>query len=129
MIFEDRRDAGRALAQTMKALRVWNDSIVLGLTRGGLPVAFEVAQTLSLPLDILVVRKLGVPGQEELAMGAIASGGTVVINQMVVHELGISRETIEQAVEEEKREIERRERSYREGRPPLQVEGRNRDPG
>jgi putative phosphoribosyl transferase len=124
MIFQDRREAGRVLARAIKAEREWSDAIVLGLPRGGVPVAFEVSLELSLPLDILVVRKLGVPGQEELAMGAIASGGTVVINQIVVHELGISLETIEQAAEREKLEIARRERAYRDGRPPARIEGR-----
>jgi putative phosphoribosyl transferase len=124
MIFQDRREAGRVLARAIKAEREWGDAIVLGLPRGGVPVAFEVSLELSLPLDILVVRKLGVPGQEELAMGAIASGGTVVINQIVVHELGISLETIEQAAEQEKLEIARRERAYRAGRPPARIEGR-----
>ena len=123
MIFEDRRDAGRALAGVIKAACKWEDAIVLGLPRGGVPVAFEVARELSLPLDILVVRKLGVPGQEELAMGAIASGGTLVINQIVVHELGISLETIEQVAERERSEIERREQAYRNGRPPAVIEG------
>lgn len=124
MMFQDRRDAGRVLAQAIKASRDWVDAIVLGLPRGGVPVAFEAAYELSLPLDILVVRKLGVPGQEELAMGAIASGGTVVINQIVVHELGISLETIEEVADQEKVEIERRELAYRDGRPPARIEGR-----
>src|SRR5258705_2001786 len=127
MLFQDRRDAGRVLAQAIRALRgwgVWVDPVVLGIPRGGVPVAFEVARELSMPLDLLVVRKLGVPGQEELAMGAIASGGTVVINQMVVHELGISLETIEEVAQQERMEIERRERAYRDGRAPARVEGR-----
>src|SRR4051794_21050198 len=124
MIFQDRRDAGRVLAQAIKGLGEWVDGIVLGLPRGGVPVAFEVAREFSLPLDVLVVRKLGVPWQQELAMGAIASGGTAVINQIVVHELGISMETIEKVAEREKLEIERRELAYRDGRPPIQVEGR-----
>jgi predicted phosphoribosyltransferase len=124
MIFQDRRDAGRVLAQAIKASRNWGDAIVLGLPRGGVPVALEVAREFSLPLDILLVRKLGVPGQEELAMGAIATGGTVVINQIVVHELGISMETIEEVKEREKLEIERRELAYRDGHPPVRVEGR-----
>lgn len=124
MVFEDRKDAGRVLGRMMKGTRKWSNAIVLGLPRGGVPVAFEVAQELSLPLDILVVRKLGVPGQEELAMGAIASGGTVVINRAVVHELGISAETIEEVAEQEKLEIERRERAYRDDRSPLRIEGR-----
>jgi putative phosphoribosyl transferase len=120
MLFHDRRDAGRVLAQAIRAShdgRDWVDPVVLGLPRGGVPVAFEVARELSLPLDVLVVRKLGVPGQEELAMGAIASGGTVVINQVVVHELGISLETIEEVAQQERMEVERRECAYRNGQP------------
>ncbi len=127
MLFQDRRDAGRVLAQAIRASRDgrdWVEPVVLGIPRGGVPVAFEVARELSIPLDLLVVRKLGVPGQEELAMGAIASGGTVVINQMVVHELGISLETIEEVAQQERMEIERRERAYRDGRAPARVEGR-----
>lgn len=124
MKFWDRREAGRVLAQVVRKLHDMNDAIVLGLPRGGVPVAFEVARKLSLPLDILVVRKLGVPGEEELAMGAIASGGTVVINQTVVHELGISLETVEQVAEREKLEIERREREYHNGSPRPPIDGR-----
>lgn len=90
----------------------------------GLPLAFEVAQELNLPLDIFIVRKLGVPGQEELAMGAIASGGTTVMNQSIVDELGMSDEEIRAIVKREKLEIERREREYRDGRSPLAVEDR-----
>ena len=82
--------------------RDWVDAIVLGLPRGGVPVAYEVARALNLPLDIFIVRKLGVPGEEELAMGAIASGGTVVINRLVVHELAISRRVIEAVAERER---------------------------
>ena len=124
MIFRDRRDAGRVLAQAIKTSLDWTDGIVLGLSRGGVPVAFEIAREFSLPLDVLVVRKLGVPWQKELAIGAVASGGTAVINQIVVHELGISMETIEKAAEREKLEIERRELAYRDRRPPIRVEGR-----
>ncbi len=122
-IFQDRRDGGRALA---KALVTYDkaDAIVLALPRGGVPVAFEVARALKLSLDIFIVRKLGVPGQEELAMGALASGGTVVMNQRVVHELNISNEEIEAVVEREKIEIKRRERAYRDGRLPAQIKGR-----
>jgi putative phosphoribosyl transferase len=124
VIFQNRRDAGRVLAQMIKSSCDYKDAIVLGLPRGGVPVAFEIAHELSLPLDILVVRKLGVPGQEELAMGAVASGGTIVINQTVVHELGISLETIEQVAKRERLEIERRERAYRDGRQAAQIDGR-----
>jgi putative phosphoribosyl transferase len=124
MIFQDRRDAGRVLAKAIKTSLDSTDGIVLGLPRGGVPVGFEVARELSLPLDVVIVRKLGVPGHEELAMGAIASGGTAVVNQMVVHELGISMEAIEKTAEREKLEIERRELAYRDGRPPIRVEDR-----
>lgn len=98
--------------------------LFLACTRGGMPVAFEVARGLPLPLDIVVVRKLGVPGQEELAMGAVVGDGIMVINQIVVDELGISLETIERVAEQEKLEIERRERAYRGGLPPARIEGR-----
>jgi putative phosphoribosyl transferase len=123
-MFQDRRDAGRKLAQTVAKLQDLNHAIVLGLPRGGVPVAYEVACKLSLPLDIFLVRKLGVPGQEELAMGAIASGGTVVMNPSIVHRLGISPEIIQAAIKREQTEIERRESAYREGNPPMRLEGR-----
>jgi len=122
MLFQDRKEAGQILARTLAKLQDLKDAIVLGLPRGGVPVAYEVALELNLPLDIFVVRKLGVPWQPELAMGAIASGGTVVLNSFVVHELGISAEVIESAAQREGLEIERRERAYREGRPPMRVE-------
>jgi predicted phosphoribosyltransferase len=124
MIFQDRRDAGRALARAVAELRDLGDAVVLGLPRGGVPVAYEVARSLNLPLDIFIVRKLGVPGQEELAMGAIASGGTVVINQSIIRDLKISQETIEAIAERERLEIERREQASRDGRPPIPLEGR-----
>lgn len=135
-MFEDRRDAGRVLAGLMRGERdlrgeresrrerEWKDAIVLGLPRGGVPVAFEVARSLGLPLDVFVVRKLGAPGQEELAMGAVASGGTRVVNERVVRELGISREALEAAAEREMRELERREEAYRDGQPPARIEGK-----
>jgi putative phosphoribosyl transferase len=124
MIFEDRRDAGRILSSAVAEVPGLRDAIVLGLPRGGVPVADEVARRLHLPLDIFIVRKLGVPGHEELAMGAIASGGAVVVNQRVVDESRISLATLQAAAEREKLEIERRERAYREGRPALRIEGR-----
>jgi predicted phosphoribosyltransferase len=124
MMFQDRRDAGRALAKAIERSRDWVDAIVLGLPRGGVPVAFEVAKALKLPLDVFIVRKLGAPGVEELAIGAIASGGTIVINQSLVHELGVSLEAIDEVAERERLEIERRERAYRDGRPPVRIEGR-----
>jgi putative phosphoribosyl transferase len=124
MFFQDRRDAGRMLARALEPFRNQPNVIVLALPRGGVPVAYEVARELNLPMDVFIVRKLGVPGQEELAMGAIASGGTVVMNRSVVDELAISQEEIEAAAGREKLEIERRERDYRHGRPPVQIEGR-----
>jgi putative phosphoribosyl transferase len=124
MLFQDRRDAGRVLAGALEGLRDRPDAIVLALPRGGVPVGYEVARALHLPLDIFIVRKLGVPGHEELAMGAIASGGTVVANQSVIDELAISRELIEAVARREQLEIERREREYRGNRPPLRIEER-----
>lgn len=128
MIYKDRRDAGAALARRMQEERLrgrdWGDAIVLGLPRGGVPVAFEVARLLNLPLDVLVVRKLGAPGHEELAMGAVASGGTRVVNESVVRELGISPGALEAATRREEDEIERRELAYRDGLPPIRTDGR-----
>ena len=123
-VFEDRREAGRTLARAMRGGREWKDAIVLGLPRGGVPVGFEVARSLGLPLDVFVVRKLGAPGHEELAMGAVASGGIRVVNEAVVQELGISREALEAAAYREMLELERREKAYRDGRPPAPIEGR-----
>ena len=124
-IFRDRSDAGRKLAERLEDYAGRDDLAVLGLPRGGLPVAYEVAQALHAPLDVFVVRKLGVPGHEELAMGAIASDGIRVLNEDVVRMLGISQKTIERVTEEEKRELERRERTYRGDLPPLAIEGRH----
>ncbi len=123
-MFQDRRDAGRMLARIVAKARDLHDGIVLGLPRGGVPVAYEVACQLNLPLDVFIVRKLGVPGEEELAMGAVASGRTVVINPSIVHHLGISPEVVQTAVQREEVEIERRERTYRNGYPPIRVEDR-----
>jgi putative phosphoribosyl transferase len=129
--FQDRRDAGRLLARALQEAsqesdmaRDWQDGIVLGLPRGGVPVAYEVARALDLPLDVLVVRKLGVAGVEELAMGAVASDGTVTINAAVLAEFNIPLEEIDAAAQREKGEIERRERAYRNGRLPARIEGR-----
>jgi erythromycin esterase-like protein/predicted phosphoribosyltransferase len=116
-LFRDRREAGRVLAGLLDQYRDRNDVVVLGLPRGGVPVAYEVAIALGAPLDVFLVRKLGVPGQDELAMGAIASGGVVVLNDDVVRALSIPPETIQSVVEEEARELERREQAYRGGRP------------
>lgn len=124
VIFHDRADAGRALARIMLGMREWTGALVLGLPRGGVPVACEVARALDLPLDVFVVRKLGAPGQEELAMGAVASGGTRVVNEAVVRELGISPEALEAAARRELAEVERRERAYRDGNPPARIDRR-----
>jgi putative phosphoribosyl transferase len=125
--FADRRDAGRVLARSFlssEAARDAQDGIVLGLPRGGVPVAYEVARALDLPLDVFIVRKLGVPGFPELAMGAITTDGTVAMNQAVIQEFGITQEAIDAVAERERLEIERRELAYRNGRPAARVEGR-----
>jgi len=124
MLFEDRTDAGRRLAQALGAYAGRSDLIVLALPRGGVPVAYEVARALKAPLDLLIVRKLGTPGNPELAMGAIASGGASVLNRDVVSMYRISDETIEQAAATERRELERRERLYRGDRPYPKLENR-----
>jgi putative phosphoribosyl transferase len=111
--FFDRRHAGRVLAQALLQHAHEKDLIVLGLPRGGVPVAYEVARALSAPLDVMVVRKLGVPGWEELAMGAIASGGIRVMNEEVVLASGVSPEVIEQVSAAQQKELERRELRYR----------------
>lgn len=121
--FRDRSDAGRQLAMLLTHLR-GEHPIVLGLPRGALPVAYEVAQALGAPLDVLNVRKLGVPWHEELAMGAIATGGVRVLNDDVIAGAGITREMIEEATEVQKVELDRRERLYRGGRPAPELSGR-----
>lgn len=122
--FENRVQAGRELALACADRPGLDDPVVLGLPRGGVPVAAEVAAGLGTPFDIFVVRKLGVPGQPELAMGAIASGGIRVDNAAVVRHLGISKATIDEVANRELTELERRERVYRGDRPPVQVTGR-----
>jgi putative phosphoribosyl transferase len=119
--FRDRAEAGRVLAGALASYAGRTDLIVLALPRGGVPVAFEVARALGAPLDVFLVRKLGLPGHEELAMGAIASGGIRLINEDVVRAYHVSDAQIESVSEAEERELERRERSYRDGRslPPL----------
>ena len=124
MLFQDRADAGRALAEKLAAYADRSDVLVLGLPRGGLPVAFQVAQALRAPLDVFVVRKLGVPGHEELAMGAIATGGVRVLNRGVVGALEIPEDVIDRVAAAEQRELERRERLYRGDRPPADVRGK-----
>ncbi|HEU5169912.1 MAG TPA: phosphoribosyltransferase family protein [Gemmatimonadales bacterium] len=116
-LFGDRRDAGRQLARRLSHLAGRDRLLVLGLPRGGVPVAYEVATALGAPLDVFVVRKLGVPGHEELAMGAVASGGVRVLNHATIDALGIPQEAIERVTAAELRELARREREYRRGRP------------
>lgn len=124
MLFTNRTEAGRALANRLQKYANRSDTIVLALPRGGVPVAFEVAQALRAPLDILVVRKLGVPGHPELAMGAIATGDIRIINNEVVKHLGISSSTLDRVAAAELRELKRRETLYRGQRPALNVSGR-----
>ena len=123
-IFRDRRDAGRALAEAL-ADEASKHPVVLGLARGGLPVAAEVAAALGAPLDVFVVRKLGVPWQPELAMGAIASGGVLVRNEEVLAGFAGAEEALETVRARETAELEARERRYRGGRAPLAVAGRH----
>jgi erythromycin esterase-like protein/predicted phosphoribosyltransferase len=123
-VFRDRRDAGRVLAGLLDRYRGNPDVVVLGLPRGGVPVAYEVATELGAPLDVFVVRKLGVPGREEVAMGAIASGGVLVMNDDVVRGLGIEPEVVQRVAEQEGRELIRREQAYRDGRPGPDLAGR-----
>jgi putative phosphoribosyl transferase len=124
MRFYNRTEAGRALATGLMAYAHRPDVLVLGLPRGGMVVAYEVAKALQVPLDLLLVRKLGVPGQEELALGALASGGVRVLNERVVDELAIPESIIETATTNAERELARRERIYRGHRPAPQVQGR-----
>jgi putative phosphoribosyl transferase len=122
--FVDRRHAGHALAFALRAYRGRPDLLVLALPRGGVPVAYEVARSLEAPLDVFVVRKLGVPGHEEFAMGALASGGLCLVNDEVVRELGISTADIRRTARLESQELARRELAYRGERPPADVAGK-----
>ena len=124
--FADRVDAGRRLAAALATTGYEHDPdvLILALPRGGVPVAYEVARRLGAPLDLFLVRKLGVPGHEELAMGAIASGGVLVLNDDVLHHTHTGRHEIEEVARREARELQRREREYRGDRPPPQIEGR-----
>ena len=124
MIFRDRAEAGRRLAVQLTDYANRPDVLVLALPRGGVPVAYEVARELRVPLDIFLVRKLGVPGREELAMGAIATGGVKVINNDIVRYLQIPGEVIDAVAMDEQRELERRERAYRDDRPAPDVRGK-----
>src|SRR5207344_252534 len=120
--FADRRHAGTALARQLQQFANRNDVVVLALPRGGVPVAYEVAKRLGAPMDVFVVRKLGLPGHPELAMGAIASGGVRVFNGEVVNALRIPDEVIDAVSTKELAELQRREKVYRAGLPPLGVE-------
>ena len=122
--FRDRRDAGRRLAQKLLHYAGHSDLIVLALPRGGVPVAYEVAVVLNAPLDIFIVRKLGLPGHEELAIGAIASGGIRVLNEDIVRMLNVPEQVINIVAQRELQELQRREKSYRGDRPTPQVRGR-----
>jgi len=125
-MFRDRVDAGQRLAAALAKYANEADVLVLALPRGGVPVGYEVARRLGAPLDVLVVRKLGVPGHEELAMGAIASGGAQVIDRDIVAMIGVADDILEHVIERETRELERRERVFRgeRGATPLDVEGK-----
>jgi putative phosphoribosyl transferase len=122
--FRNRSEAGKFLAQMLTGYAGRSDVIVLGLPRGGVPVAFEVASALSVPLDLFLVRKLGLPGHEELAMGAIASGGVRVLNREVVDALQIPESDVAAATSAEQEELERRQRLYRDDLPPVDVAGK-----
>ncbi len=123
MEFRDRIEAGRELAKRAGAYANRSNVLVLGIPRGGVPVAFEVAKELHAPLDVFIVRKLGVPGQEELGFGAIASGGIRFLDRDIVQAVGISDAEIERIAAVQRQELERRERAYRGGRAPLSVKG------
>lgn len=123
-LFQDRKEAGKALAAHLRELSGRPDLVVLALPRGGVPVAYEVATSLPAALDVVTVRKLGAPWNEEFAMGAIASGGLIYIDESVVAELGISRAEVEEVIERESRELARRDQLYRGGRPFPTLAGR-----
>jgi putative phosphoribosyl transferase len=123
-MFHDRFDAGRQLAQELLRYRNQSDVLVLALPRGGVPVAFEVARALDAPLDVFVVRKLGYPPAPELAMGAVASGGVIVLNENVVEQTGVPQTIIQRVAERERRELRRQESEYRGSRPLPQIFGR-----
>jgi len=123
-IFVDRTAAGKLLAARLESYASRSDVLVLALPRGGVPVAFEVSRALKAPLDVFVIRKLGMPGQEELAMGAIASGGVRVLNYDVVQTFGISSQMIETVASREAEELVRRERLYRGNKPAPEISGR-----
>ena len=122
--FLDRREAGKELAQLLLKFKEQPDGIVLALPRGGVPVGYEVTLALNVPLDVFIVRKLGLPGQEELAIGAIASGGIRILNETIIHALKIDQTVIDRVTQEETQELKRREIQYRGNRPPPELENR-----
>jgi putative phosphoribosyl transferase len=122
--FNDRSDGGRVLATMLSGYKNRSDTIVLALPRGGVPVAFEVAKALNAPLDVFLVRKLGVPGQEELAFGAIASGGIAVFNEALIKTLKLPDSSVGKIIQKEEKELERRERLYRSNRVKIRLEGK-----
>ncbi len=124
MPFPDRRAAGQVLAGLLRHYAKRDDLLVLALPRGGVPVAMEIAKVLNAPLDVILVRKLGLPGHSELAMGAIASGGIRIMNEEILHQAMVSPDAVEVVVERESRELERREHIYRGDRPWPDLEGR-----
>lgn len=124
MIFQDRHDAGKQLAGMLHSYARSGDVVVLALPRGGVPVAFEVAEALHAPLDIFLIRKLGVPGNEEFAMGAVASGGVRVVDENLVAGLGLDPRIVARVIEREEQELRRRERAYRDDRHALNLRGR-----
>jgi putative phosphoribosyl transferase len=123
-VFRDRRDAGEVLGDELASYRGTADLLVLGLARGGVPIGWQVAHALRAPLDVFVVRKLGVPQWRELAMGALASGGGMVINENLVRNLGIGDDEMQSAIERETEELRRREHAYRGDRPAVDVAGK-----
>ncbi len=123
-LFENRSEGGRTLAERLAGYKNRKDVVVLALPRGGVPVAFEVAKALNAPLDVLLVRKLGVPGHEELAFGAIASGGIKVFNEALVNALNLPVSMIEEVIGKETEELDRRETIYRRGRGPFELDGK-----
>jgi predicted phosphoribosyltransferase len=124
MRFKNRSEAGRLLAGALDHYRDRPEALVLALPRGGVPVGYEIAKVLNLPLDVFIVRKLGVPGEEELAMGAIASGGVRALNQAVIEQLNIPESVIDAVSNREAHEVERREQLYRDDKPPIDVSSR-----
>lgn len=123
--FADRADAGRQLAELLDEYAGRDDVIVLALPRGGVPVAYEVARILGVPLDVMIVRKLGTPGQPELAMGAVASGGAYVTNPRVVEQANVNESEMQEELDRQRAELARREAAYRGGRPPPRIAGRS----